>query len=311
MDPILLRDPEARLPHTAAIRLWQAAGELMNDPNLGLHVAEAILPGQFGALEYALRTSANLGEAFTRLCRYHRLLHDAAHVELEIDRNRAILSHQLPLPGGAPRPVSEFIIAAWLLTSRQATGIDLAPVQVSFPHSEPADVSEHRRVFGCPLKFGHSRSELILTRRLLDLPLLKADPILQAIVEAQVMALLAKLPKGEATTDAVRRLLAEELPNGQPTLEQLAPRFRMSARTLHRRLEQEGTNFRRVLTEVRHELALRHLVERQLNIGEIAFLLGFSEVSAFHRAFRRWTGHAPHAYRVLQQSSARDAKRDF
>jgi hypothetical protein len=82
VDPILLRDPEARLPHAAAIRLWQAAGELTNDTNLGLHVAEAIRPGLFGALDYALRTSADLGTAFTRLCTYHRLLHDAAHVEL-------------------------------------------------------------------------------------------------------------------------------------------------------------------------------------------------------------------------------------
>jgi AraC-like DNA-binding protein len=310
VDPVLLRDHDARLPHAAAIRLWQAAGELTNDTNLGLHVAEAIRPGLFGALDYALRTCANLGAAFTRLCTYHRLLHDAAHVELEMDRDHAILSHRLPLPGGAPRPVSEFILTAWLVTSRQATGVACAPVQVSFPHAAPVDTSELRRVFGCPLKFGQSRSELVLSRKLLDLPLLKADPVLQAIVEAQVVALLAKLPKAEATTDAVRRLLAEELPNGQPRLEQLAPRLHMSARTLHRRLEEEGTNFRRVLTEVRHELAVRHLVECQLAIGEIAFLLGFSEVSAFHRAFKHWTGHAPHAYRTLQHSFAKDVTSD-
>jgi AraC-like DNA-binding protein len=307
VDPVLLRDPEARLTHTAAIRLWQAAGRLTNDPDLGLHVAGTIRPGQFGALDYALRTSANLGAAFSRLSAYHRILHDAAEVLLEMDRDHAILSHRLPLPGGATRPVSEFILAAWLVTSRQATGVDYAPAQVCFPHTAPADTSEHRRVFGCPLKFEHSRSELVLSRRLLDLPLLKADPVLQGIVEAQVVALLAKLPKAEATTDAVRRFLAEGLSNGQPQLAQIAPRLRMSARTLHRKLEQEGTNFRRVLTEVRRELAVRHLVECRLAIGEIAFLLGFSEVSAFHRAFKHWTGHAPHAYRVLQHSSAKDA----
>jgi AraC-like DNA-binding protein len=311
VNPTLLSDPEARLRHTAAIRLWQAAGRITNNPDLGLHVARAIRPGQFGALEYALRTSANLGAAFARLSAYHRILHDAAQVLFEVDRDHAIVSHRLPLPGGAPRPVSEFILAAWLVTSRQATGVDFAPVQVRFPHAAPANVSEHRRVFGCPLKFEHSRSELVLSRRLLDLPLLKADPVLQQIVEAQVVALLRKLPKGEATTDAVRRFLAEELSNGQPKLAQLAPRLRMSARTLHRRLEQEGTNFRRVLTEVRRELAVRHLVERRFAIGEIAFLLGFSEVSAFHRAFKHWTGHAPHAYRALRHSIAQDAARDF
>jgi AraC-like DNA-binding protein len=109
---------------------------------------------------------------------------------------------------------------------------------------------------------------------------------------------MAKLPKAEATTDAVRRFLAQELSDGQPQLKQLAPRLRMSARTLHRRPEQEGTTFRRILTEVRRELAVRHLAEGRLAIGEIAFLLGFSEVSAFHRAFKNWTGHAPRAYRA-------------
>ncbi len=309
LDPILLHDPEARLPHTAAIRLWQAARELTNDKDLGLHVAESIQPGQFGAVEYAVRTSANLEAAFTRLCRYHRLLHDAALVQLEIGRDCAILSHRLPLPGGAPRPVSEFILAAWLLISRQATGEDCTPVRVCFPHAAPVDTSEHNRVFGCPLKFGQSRSELVFTRRTLALPLLKADPILQSIVEAQVLTLLAKLPKAEPTADTVRRFLAQELSNGQPKLEQLASQLHMSARTLHRRLEQEGTSFRRVLTDVRHELAVRHLIERRLAIGEIAFLLGFSEVSAFHRAFRHWTGQAPHAYRALQYALAQGRRR--
>jgi AraC-like DNA-binding protein len=303
VDPILLHDPDARLPHTVAIRLWQAAAELTNDKDLGLHVAEAIQPGQFGALDYTVRTSANVEAAFTRLCRYHRLLHDAALVELEIGRDSAILSHRVPLPGGVPRPVSEFILAAWLLTARQVTGEACTPVRVCFPHAAPVDITEHHRLFGCPLKFGHSRSELVFTRRTLELPLLKADPLLQSIVEAQVLILLAKLPKAEPTADTVRRFLAEELSNGQPKLEQLASQLHMSARTLHRRLEQEGTNFRRVLTEVRHELAVRHLIERRLAIGEIAYLLGFSEASAFHRAFRHWTGHAPHAYRAQRQFS--------
>ena len=307
VDPALLRDPEARLRHSAAIRLWQWAGELTNDEDLGLHVAEAIRPGQFGALDYALRTSANLGEAYTRLSRYHLFLHDAAEVVFETNRQYAILSHRLPLPGGAPRTVSEFILAGWLVTSRQATGADCTPVEVRFPHPGPENISEHQRVFGCPLKFGCHRSELVFSRRLLDVPLLKADPILQGIVEAQVIALIAKLPKAEATTDAVRRFLAEELSNGRPQVARMAPRLRMSERTLHRRLGQEGTTFRRVLAEVRRELAVRHLTEGRLATGEIAFLLGFSEVSAFHRAFKHWTGHAPRAYRNLHSPVGRAA----
>ena len=95
----------------------------------------------------------------------------------------------------------------------------------------------------------------------------------------------------------LRRLLEKELCYGEPTRERIAARLHMSARTLHRRLVREGTTFRGVLTDVRREIAERHLRERRLAIGEIAFRLGFSEPSAFHRAFKRWTGRPPHAYR--------------
>jgi AraC-like DNA-binding protein len=299
IDPGIFRDPEARLPHTLAVSLWPAAIRLTNDLDLGLHVAEEIRPGAYGALGYALRTSENFGMSLQRLCRYHRVFHDAAEVELTVRGDNAILSHRLRLPGGVPRPVSEYIVAAWVITSRQAAGVDWIPIEVRFPHSTPEDTSEHRRLFGCVPKFGNDCSELVFSRDLLDMPFKTADPQLQAILEAQVLAMFQRLPKGEAVTDSVRRLVAGELCNGEPGLEQIAPRLHMSPRTLHRRLEEEGTSFRQVLAEVRRELAARHLSERRLAIGEIAFLLGFSEPSAFHRAFKRWTGHAPLAYRQL------------
>jgi AraC-like DNA-binding protein len=299
VDPQTFRDPEARLPHTIAASLWPAAVRLTNDFDLGLHAAEGIRPGVFGALGYAMRTSETFGISLQRLCRYHRVLHDAAEVLVTFRGQHAVLSHRIQLPGGLPRAVSEYIVATWLITSRQATGVNWIPVEARFPHPAPEDTSEHRRLFGCTVKFGHDRSELVFSRDLLDMRFLNADPNLQAILETQVLAMLQKLPKGEAVMDAVRRLLAGELCNGEPSLEQVAPRLHMSARTLHRRLEEEGTSFRQVLAEVRRELAARHLTERRLAIGEIAFLLGFSEPSAFHRAFKRWTGYAPLAYRQL------------
>lgn len=299
VDPIVFRDPEARLPHAVAVSLWQAASQLTNDSNIGLHVAQGIRPGVYGVLDYAVRTCTTLGEGLRLLSRYHRFLHDVADVRLRIEHERAILSHHLPFPGGPPRPVSEYVVAGWLLTSRQATGLNWIPLEARFPHSEPDDIFEYEELFACKLQFGCERSELVFARELLDTPLLKAEATLQAILEAQVVALIQKLPKGEATTDAVRRHVAGEVGEGQPTLEQIAPRLHMSPRTLHRRLQKEGTSFRQILGEVRRELASHHLMERRLAIGEIAFLLGFSEPSAFHRAFKRWTGHTPPTYREL------------
>ena len=304
VDPTMFRDPEARLPHATAAPLWPGAARLTNDPDLGLHVAEGVPPGNFGVLDYVVRTSENLGIGLQRLALYTRFLHEIAEVKLTVQRDRAVLSHSLPVPGGLPRPIAEYIVATWLLTFRQATAVNWSPLEVRFQHAAPDNTTEHQRIFGCTPEFEHHRNELVFGRELLNVPMAKADAALQQIVETQVVAVIARLPKGEATTDAVRRLLATELGEGQPTLEQIAPRLHMSPRTLHRRLEEEGTSFRQVLTEVRRELAARHLSERRLAIGEIAFLLGFSEPSAFHRAFKRWTGHGPLSYRELAQTAS-------
>jgi AraC-like DNA-binding protein len=295
--PAELNDFEARIPHTAAVNLWDAAKQLTGDTCIGIHVAEAIRPGIFGALEYALRTSATLGNGLERLCRYHHVYHDVAEVALAVRRDRAVLSHRLPLPGGAPRAVAEFILTGWLVIARQATGSACTPAEVRFPFPEPPDTSEYQRVFRAPLRFKHERSELVWPRHVLDLPMLAADPMLQPIVEGQVRAALQNLPSAESAIDAVRGVLSRELCDGEPTLEHVASRLHMSVRTLHRRLEDEGASFRRVLADARRELAERHLSDSRLAVGDIAFLLGFSEPSAFRRAFKRWTGQHPAAFR--------------
>jgi DNA-binding LytR/AlgR family response regulator len=132
-------------------------------------------------------------------------------------------------------------------------------------------------------------------------------------VLAQASRIAASAPDGsatrtpsvfESTTQRLQRLLEEELRGGKPTLEHLAARLHMSPRTLHRRLGEEGSGFRRVLAQLRRELAARHLRDVRLPLGEIAFLLGFSEASAFHRAFRRWTGWPPLAYRRAHAAAA-------
>ncbi len=297
LDAATFNDADARIPHIAAVAVWDAARDVTGDATIGIHAAEAIRPGIFGALEYALRTSPTLGRGIERLCRYHLVYHDVAEVALDVSGEYATLSHRLPLPGGAPRSVAEFILTGWLVVARQATGNACAPVEVRFPFAEPADTSEHQRVFRAPLRFDRDHSALVWPRQTLDLLMLGADAMLQPIVEGQVRALLQQLPGGESATDAVRRSLAQELCDGEPTLERVAARLHMSARTLHRRLEDEGVTFRRVLADARRELAERHLSDSRLAVGEIAFLLGFSEPSAFRRAFKRWTGQQPAAFR--------------
>jgi AraC-like DNA-binding protein len=291
-----LDDVDGRVPVSVDVALWAGAWRLSGDECFGLHAAEGLKPGAFDVLGYTLSTSATLGGAFERLVRYNHLLHDLADLSLTQSDGEARLSLRL-LPEGTPRQQAEFSLAVFLLFSRQATGLNVVPLAVEFSHAAPADVSEHRRIFQSPIRFDRPSTALVLPRQALDLPLLDADPGLCAVLERQLLDLVARLPRGEGVLDSVRRLIASELCGGDPSVEFVARRMHISPRTLHRRLRDARTSYRAVVDDLRQDLAVRYLAEERLAIGEAAYLLGFSEASAFHRSFKRWTGRTPADYR--------------
>jgi hypothetical protein len=171
-----LDDADGRIPHDRALAVWRAAVERSGDDAFGIHAAEQIRAGAFDVLDYATRTSATLGEGLQRLTRYHRILHDVAVVQLSVAGDRVQLTHALPDEAGElPRHTAEFIVAAWVVVARQATGTDFAPVEVSFRHSPPADLTEHERFFRAPIGFNSSANGVVLPRPLLDLPLVSSQ----------------------------------------------------------------------------------------------------------------------------------------
>jgi AraC-like DNA-binding protein len=297
-QPSAIADPDGRIPHALAVTLWHEAVRRSGDDAFGIHAAEQIRPGAFDVLDYATRTSATLGEGLERLVRYHRILHDAAVVRLRVDGDRALLSHELPGEVPAlPRHPAEFIAAAWVAVARQATGVDFAPLGVSFRHAAPADVREHRRFFRAPIRFNDATTGVVLSRALLDAPLVESDPGLCAVLERHVRELLERMPRATSFSDRVRQLLAKDLSTGVPSAEVVARRLHMSRRTLQRLLRADGTTFVELVEALRRNLATRYLGEPEVAVAEVAFLLGFSEASAFHRAFKRWSGTTPSAYR--------------
>lgn len=298
IDSAMLNDAETRIPHASAVTLWRKALQRSGDPALGLHAAETLRPGAFDVLDYAARSCASLGDAWECLCRYQRLFHDGAVLRLSIEGELAHLSHELPasLPA-LPRPIADFVLAGWAVTARQMTGIELA-MSVAFRHAKPDDVSEYSRVFRGPFQFSAPFNRVTVPSVLLATPLVRADPGLCAVLERHVREVLARLPEASASFAVrVRELLAAQLCGGEPTADAIARKLHMSARTLHRRLADENSAFHLLLEDLRKDLAVRHLSERSVGVAEVAFLLGFSEASAFHRAFKRWTGSTPSEYR--------------
>ncbi|MBE7452083.1 MAG: AraC family transcriptional regulator [Kofleriaceae bacterium] len=286
-------DPDARVAMDLVDRLWEAAADATGDPSFGLRAALGLRPGMFDVVDYAVRTAPTLRVAIERLVRYDRLVRDAGALGLTVVGDRARLAHA-QRPAAAPsRHAIECKLASLLVIARQLTGRPLVATAVSFRHPAPTDVALHARVFGVAPCFAAGDDALELDAAELDTPCPGADPALWRIVERHAEVLLAARPAPAQLTARVRHHLTAVLADGGATLVATAAHLRLSERSLQRRLAGEGATFEALLDELRRELASRYLGDRALAIGEVAYLLGYSEPSAFHRAFKRWTGTTP------------------
>lgn len=301
LSPTLLAGPDADVVHSQELRLWNEAARLTGDRDFGLHLAEwvASCPEEhFDVLAFALRSCATLGEHFRLAERYIRLVHQGIFLKLEEEADVARLQHgHYQEPSPPPRHPIEGMLALMALQARRAIGEEFAPQAVCFTHARPDQVSEQERIFRSPVHYGCPRNELVLDRALLVRPQRHAEPRLLAMLDRQLAGLLSELPETRRFQDAVRRCMMDELPEREPGMATVAAKLHMSPRSLQRRLQSEDTSFAQVLFELRRDLALRYLQDDRLAIGEVGFLLGFLDVAAFHRAFKRWTGSTPAQYR--------------
>lgn len=293
-----LDDPDGRVSEQTAEAAWRLAASLTRDAALGVHVAESLPRGAIDLIEYAVRSSASLRLGLERLARYGRVLSDRVAARLEPTDAGLLLIFDVGTSVLAPAR-AEFGLAAALKLARDVTGIEIVPGNVSFAHDQPGDISEHRRFFRGPLRFGAGANTMILSAADVARPLPGADAALSAIVRRRLEKALQEpaLPPPATLSARVRRMLVEDLGQTALTADSVAKALAMSRRTLTRRLGEEGISFREILDDVREELARALLQDRSQSIADVAFFLQYSEPTAFHRSFRRWTGQTPQAYR--------------
>lgn len=290
-----VEDREGRLPASASDRLWTEAYALANDPALAMHVAEATPFGAYRALDFLAATGPTVGEGLMRAAAYFNLIDPRGQIRAETGPERCSFIFEGVGGRKVPQPAQEYTLTALLTRARHvaAPGWSLDSVRFTFP--APPDAREHARVFGVMPRFGAKDTALVFPRSAWDTPVLAPDPRLFATLDAHARAQSAAV---DATTaQKLARALEDVLPEGEPTLAQLARRLGTSARTLQRRLEAERTSFARVVDDVRRARAERFLHDAALSIAEVAWLTGFAEQSTFARAFRRWTGSSPSEFR--------------
>jgi AraC-like DNA-binding protein len=297
VDPAWLEDPDARVPASVVHELWRRTEEVTGDPNFGLRTALGIRPGSFDVLDYVCRNCPSVEHGFALYCRFTPLLHDGIDARLIRGPDTVSLRHVLRDGTVLPRQYAEFILGSLIVIARQATGHQVVPTRVRFLHPPPRDLSLHREFFRCPLTFRADSNGFELRRADVARPLLNAQPGLLVVLEQHAEHLLAKSPRRDTFVAQVRAAILGELRTGSISAAAVAKRLGTSPRTLRRRLDADGTTYQKQLADLRRELALRYMREKHLSIDEVALLLGFSERTAFIRAFRRWTGHSPTAFR--------------
>lgn len=289
-----------RISHETQLALWESLMRTLRDPGFPVFVGARSQPRDYDVVGFAYMTRANLREALAQALRYGSVWGDGSIWDLVPSERSVTVALHIEEPDrlGA-RCLSECHLAEIIHSGRLLTGAEVNPIEVRFQHAAPSDTRAIEAFFQAPVRFGCPRSGLDLDADLLGTPLLKADPDLAAFFAHRADDLLER-HSAEGLAHRLRALLEQELGRGLPTLETAAARLGVSPRTLRRRLQEEGTTFQDALDETRCELAKRHLGEDKLALGEVAFLLGFSEPSAFHRAFKRWTGQTPLSYRRLR-----------
>ncbi len=292
IDPEMLYDSGARISVQQFQELEARAIELSDDPHFGITNAEFARPAHLGALGFAWLASSSLREAFQRMSRYSRVIQDRLQIGLEEDEKHYTVTIDANRPFLNPLIREDGQLAATLKFCRVIAGDALTPARVCLRHDEPEDTSKYYSYFRCPVEFGSEKTQLVFNLDDVDKRLTGSNDELASLNEHIVVKYLAHSEKQDIVNQ-VKAAIIDGLSDGTVTEKSVAESLFTTPRNLHRKLQKEDTSFKVLLTEIRRELAMQYIQDRSKTLTEISFLLGFSEVSSFSRAFKNWTGKPP------------------
>ena len=299
-------DPDALLPFESYVSAWEVLAAAPGSEGIGLRLGGMSSPRLLGALGYAMVHAPDALTAILMFRRFRRLVSDTLAPEIDVDDEH--VTYHLVWPTRIARIVqfADCAFAGTLALLQALAGLpEGTPLAVEAwyqcPRPEGAD---RARALGCPVRFGMPETRFVIRRRPLEQPLPRSHPGLFDYLERHASSLLARLPVDGPLSIRIRRLITEGLRSGEPSPREIAKKLSLSERTLQRRLREEATSFAELLDNARRELAESYVAEPGMAAFEVAFLLGYSEPSAFHRAFRRWTGLTPQEFRRRQAGSS-------
>lgn len=299
-----LHEPDARFSASQVGRLWELAVEATGEPCFGLTVSEFWHPSSLHALGYAWLASRSLKEGLERVVRYGRVVNSAFKARLDEGEKSFRFTLLHPDPGTNYRPEAlDCGFAVLLAMCKASAGPEFAPLGISMCRPPPSCPGKFEAFFRCPLAFSAEFNAVEFRKEDLLAVLPTANSELARASDKIIRDYLARLDAADISRQIRTRLL-NTLPAGEIDEASVAKALHMSVRTLQRKLREEGLTFKGLVDDMRRELAIEYIRDARLSLGEVAYLLGFSEPSNFTRAFRRWTGMSPNAYRAGGQDEA-------
>jgi AraC-like DNA-binding protein len=289
-----IEDPSVRLRVRDQIVFVNCVADEVRDDSLGFHLGLKPDLREIGWLYYVAASSETLGEALLRIARCISMVNEGVSVRC-IDRGDVALNvHYVGVSRHLDRHQIEFILTFFVRICRQLTGVRLAPSRVQLIHHHDRVAADFSEFFGMRVEFSSGVDEATFAASVKDLPIVSADPYLNKLLMAYCEEAHSRKPARRASFRSdVENAIVPLLPHGTMQSTEVARRLFTSQRTLARRLSSEGVTFSGVLENLRSDLAERYLADRDLSISEIAWLLGYREVSAFTHAFKRWSGRSP------------------
>lgn len=303
----VLDNPEALIPSHAVRALLEASARETGVEDFALRLAARRTLSNLGPISLVLKEEPTPRQALDTLCRYEKLLSATLITRIEDAGQSVVIREELlPRPGLATRQAMELAVGVKLRLLRELIGPQWRPQQVCFTHRPPADLAPYRAFFGRNPMFNQPFNGLVCAAADLQMPRTRDDPGAAYFARDYLETALKR--RDEGIRETCRELILALLPGGRCTAQLVARHLRVDRRTLHRHLGDEGLTFSALLNQTRSELAMRHLLESDLPVGEIAALLGFSAHSSFSHWFRAAFGCSVSHWR--RQSAGEQAPAD-
>lgn len=296
----LLADPEQRIPAESAVHLLELAAEAAQCPQFGLRMAESRQLSDFGVVSLLISHQRTLREALTVTMQYRHLLNDTLAMQIE-DAGHLVIIREEVVATVPSRQATELALGVLFRMCAAVMAGRWAPQSVNFAHEAPADLSLHQRVFACRLEFGSEFNGIVCRASDLDAPNPSADPAMARYAQRFVESL--PLVSEPSLVLDVRKAIYLMLPSGRASTEYVAQALGLSVRTLQRQLDEAGTSFTHMLSEVRRELAERYVANPRYPLVRVSELLGYSTPSSFTRWFIAQFGQAPQQWRLTHSKS--------